>query len=54
LDAWSVYQTWSDCEKLVDKVDDAADDIEEAYYDNVDLNTTVTDYLENVTYVSAG
>ena len=53
LDAWSVYQTWKDCEKLADNVDDTADDIKKAYDENVDLNTTVTQYLENITYVSA-
>ena len=53
LEAWSLYQTWSNCEKLADKVDDAADDIKKAYDDNVDLNVTVTKYLENITYVSA-
>ena len=52
MEAWGIYQTWSECEKLEGKVDEAADDIEDAYYDNVDLNSTVTEYLDNITYVS--
>ena len=52
MEIWKTIQTVEACEDVRDGIRDAANDVEDAYEENVELNQTVTDYNENITYVS--